>query len=68
MTCTPPEIKRYIHDIVKQAMNTEEYKTFEKERYMDVTPGYLNGEDFYKAAKEEVAHYETIAREVGLLK
>lgn len=45
---TPQEEVERLQNAVKEAMQTEEYKEFEKSAYLDMAPGFLGSDDFQK--------------------
>ncbi|MEL7567172.1 MAG: tripartite tricarboxylate transporter substrate binding protein [Dehalobacterium sp.] len=63
---TPDEIVNYLHDVFKKVIETDEFKQYLHEKYMDSQDAYLGKDDFYQASKEEVELYENIAKEVGM--
>ncbi|MDQ0338209.1 tripartite-type tricarboxylate transporter receptor subunit TctC [Caldalkalibacillus uzonensis] len=62
-----PEIQQYLHNVFYAASLMPGYKQYEKESYLDIVPGYLNSEDYEKAAKEEVEIVREMLRDLGYI-
>lgn len=62
---TPPEIVQYLHDIFKAAAEDSLYKAIEKQRYLHLRPGYMNGKDFKELIRQEVEIYRDVLKKLG---
>ncbi len=65
---TPPDRAKYIHDVMKQALEAPIYKKFVEENHLYARPGYLGPEDSRKYWDEEVAFYTEILKSAGYVK
>lgn len=45
---TPEPIVQYLHSVFKKAYESDFYQNYQKFSYMDLRPGYLGPDDFYK--------------------
>jgi tripartite-type tricarboxylate transporter receptor subunit TctC len=65
---TPPEIQKYLHDVIYKAMDTAMYKKFIADNQLDARPGYLGPEETRKYWEEQVAFFGTVLKELGVVK
>jgi len=65
---TPMPIVNYLHDAFKKAMETSFYKSYESSQLLDLRPGYLGPDDFFKFMEEEAAFYTRVYKEMGVYK
>ena len=65
---TPMPIVNYLHDVFKKAMESSFYKNYEASQLLDLRPGYLGPDDFFKHMQEEAAFYTRIYKEMGIYK
>lgn len=63
---TPPQASKYLHDAVKEALETTQFKEFAKERGLEVT--YRDGEAAKKASWADYRNYAELLKQVGPLK
>ncbi|MGI6129531.1 MAG: tripartite tricarboxylate transporter substrate binding protein [bacterium] len=63
---TPEEIVKVLEDAFAKAWETEQYKTFEEERYLDLYPGFQRGNEFYESMLDELDQYTEYVKELGL--
>lgn len=62
---TPPEIVKILEDAFKEAYESEAYKSFEKERLLDLFPGYMGTEDFAKAMESDYNIFDEAFKSLG---
>ena len=65
---TPPEAMKYLHDVIKGALDAPVYVKFIKDNHLDVRPGYLGPEQTRKYWEEEVKFYTDTLKDLGYLK
>ncbi|PJC87240.1 hypothetical protein CSW98_04880 [Vibrio sp. HA2012] len=63
---TSPEVKKYLIDKMKTAYDTQEYKDFAELNLVNIRPGYLDAEGFYKQWESEYKKFDAVAKKVGL--
>ncbi|MCF7362058.1 tripartite tricarboxylate transporter substrate binding protein [Vibrio sp. A1-b2] len=63
---TAPEVKQYLIDKMKSAYETKEYKDFAELNLVNIRPGYLDAEGFYKQWESEYKKFDKVAVKVGL--
>lgn len=63
---TPPEVKKYLIDKMKVAYGTQDYKDFAELNLVNIRPGYLDAEGFYKQWEAEYKKFDAVAKKVGL--
>jgi len=63
---TPQEIKDYLVEKMEAAYATQEYKDFAAMNLVDIRPGYLDAEGFYKQWESEYVKFDAVAKELGL--
>lgn len=65
---TPPDRMKYLHDVIKRALDAPVYKKFVKDNHLDVRPGYLGPEETRKYWEEEVNFFTNTLKELGYVK
>lgn len=55
---TSTEATNYITDVIKKAVNTEEYKKYEKDKYLDLREGLLTGKELKEFISDEYEFYK----------
>ena len=65
---TPSAIIEYQHRVFKKAMETSAYKDFEKQRLLDMYPGYLGPKEFADLWQTEYNVYSEILTRLGYTK
>lgn len=63
---TPKEVVAILEEAFTKAWETEQYKKFEKDRYLDLYPGFLRGNDFRVDMMEELEKYTSYIKDLGL--
>jgi len=63
---TPQEVKDYLIEKMKTAYATQEYKDFASLNLVDIRPGYLDAEGFYKQWESEYVKFDGVAKKLGL--
>lgn len=62
---TPPEIVETLEAAFKKAHESEEYKAYEKQRMLNLLPGYLGSKDFYEVMNRELEMYKKAISDLG---
>jgi putative tricarboxylic transport membrane protein len=57
---TPEYAVDYLEEIIKKAVNTEEYKEYEKRKFLHLREGLLTGEEYQKFIEEEYKYYDSV--------
>ncbi len=65
---TPPEIQKYLHDVIQKALDNEMYKKFVADNHLDARPGYLGPEETRKYWEEQVTFFGSVLKDLGLVK
>jgi tripartite-type tricarboxylate transporter receptor subunit TctC len=65
---TPPDAKKYLHDVIKQSLDAPVYRKFVKDNHLDVRPGYLGPEETRRYWEDEVKFYTDTLKDLGYLK
>ncbi len=65
---TPPDRVKYLHDVIKQSLDSPIYKKFVQDNHLYARPGYLGPEDARKSWDEEVKLYTEILKDLGYVK
>ncbi|MEW6674178.1 MAG: tripartite tricarboxylate transporter substrate binding protein [Thermodesulfobacteriota bacterium] len=65
---TPPERAKFLHDVIKKALDHPNYVKFVKENHLDARPGYLGPEETRKYWEDEVQFFTDVLKELGYLK
>lgn len=63
---TPQEVKDYLIEKMEKAYATQEYQDFAALNLVDIRPGYLDAEGFYKQWESEYEKFDAVAKKVGL--
>lgn len=63
---TPQEVKDYLIGKMEAAYATQEYQDFAAMNLVDIRPGYLDAEGFYKQWESEYEKFDAVAKKVGL--
>lgn len=61
---TPPDAVTYLERVLKKAMETETYKNYEKNQYLDIRPGMLDKDSFEKYLQEEINYLKTNSSQI----
>jgi putative tricarboxylic transport membrane protein len=62
---TPPDRAKYLHDKIKQALDTPVYKKFVQDNHLYARPGYLGPEETRKYWEDEVVFYKGVLEILG---
>jgi tripartite-type tricarboxylate transporter receptor subunit TctC len=65
---TPPDRIKYLHDVIKKALDTPVYKKFVEDNHLYARPGYLSPEETRKYWEDEVKFFTNILKELGYVK
>ncbi len=65
---TPPDRQKYLHDVIKKALDVPIYKKFVQDNHLYARPGYLGPEETRKYWDEEVKFYTEILKDLGYVK
>ena len=65
---TPPERIKYLHDVIKKALDDPRYQKFEQDSHLYARPGYLGPEETRKYWEEEVKFFGGVLKELGYVK
>ncbi|MCE5264592.1 MAG: tripartite tricarboxylate transporter substrate binding protein [Deltaproteobacteria bacterium] len=65
---TPPDRQKYLHDVIKRALDAPIYKKFVQENHLYARPGYLGPEETRKYWDEEVKFYTDVLKDLGYVK
>lgn len=65
---TPPDRVKYLHDVIKKALDSPIYKKFVQDNHLYARPGYLGPEDARKSWDDEVKLYTEILKDLGYVK
>ncbi|WP_047982715.1 Bug family tripartite tricarboxylate transporter substrate binding protein [Ornithinibacillus contaminans] len=60
----PQEIVDLLEESAKKAMETEEYKEYAKNSYLDLRDGWMGSEDFTKKLEQDIEKYKEIIAEI----
>lgn len=60
----PKEVVRKLEDAAKKAMETEEYKEYAKNSYLDLRDGWMGSEEFTEKLREDIEMYKEILSEL----
>lgn len=63
---TPEEVVEILEEAFAKAWQTDQYKKFEKDRYLDLYPGFLRGSDFREDMMRELELYTRFVKDLGL--
>jgi tripartite-type tricarboxylate transporter receptor subunit TctC len=62
---TPPEIVEKLRDAFEKAYQDPEYRAFERDRFLDLVPGFYRGEDFQRSINQTIELYRNVLRQLG---
>ncbi len=65
---TPDAIVKKLEEAFTKGMKAETYIKYEKAGLLDLTPGYMNGQEFGKLWVDEAEKYKKVLDKLGLLK
>mgnify|MGYP006279759111 CR=1 FL=1 len=57
---TPQKAINYLNDLIKKAVNTEEYKKYERRKYLHLRSKLLTGDDFREFLEKEYEYYNQV--------
>lgn len=62
-----PEIVNYLHNVFYAASKMPDYIAYEKQSFLDISPGYLNSADYEASAKQEVGAISELMKSLGYI-
>lgn len=65
---TPPDRIKYLHDVIKKALDSPVYKKFEQDNHLYARPGYLGPEETRKYWEDQVKFFTEVLRDLGYVK
>ncbi|MEW6661024.1 MAG: tripartite tricarboxylate transporter substrate binding protein [Bacillota bacterium] len=65
---TPDHVVKALQAAIEKAKDDPEYKAMEAERYLDLVPGYLKGDDFKKNIEDSINTYISALKKLGHIK
>jgi tripartite-type tricarboxylate transporter receptor subunit TctC len=65
---TPPDRIKYLHDVIKKALDTPVYKKFVDDNHLYARPGYLGPEETRRYWEDEVKFFTGVLKELGYVK
>jgi len=65
---TPPDRIKYLHDVIKKALDTPVYKKFVQDNHLYARPGYLGPEETRKYWDDEVKFFTEVLKDLGYVK
>ena len=65
---TPPDRIKYLHDVIKKALDVPVYKKFVQDNHLYARPGYLGPEETRKYWDDEVKFFTEILKGLGYVK
>jgi putative tricarboxylic transport membrane protein len=65
---TPPDRIRYLHDVIKKALDAPVYKKFVQDNHLYARPGYLSPEETKKYWEDEIKFFTEMLKELGYVK
>lgn len=65
---TPPDRVKLLEEAYLEALDSDVYKSFERDRFLNLIPGRLGSEEFYEVLKEEAAMYKQVYEALGYIK
>ncbi|MDD1776041.1 MAG: tripartite tricarboxylate transporter substrate binding protein [Candidatus Methanomethylicus sp.] len=63
---TPPEIVKYLQDVLKKAWETPAHQEYLKKKKLDIVPSYRTTEETLKIINREIEVYSSMYKELGL--
>ncbi len=65
---TPPERTKYLHDVIKKALDAPVYKKFVDENHLYARPGYMGPEETGKFWEDQVKFFTVMLKDLGYVK
>lgn len=65
---TPPDRVRFLHDVIKKALDVPVYKKFVQDNHLYARPGYLSPEETRKYWDDEVKFFTETLKSLGYVK
>ncbi|OIP91335.1 MAG: hypothetical protein AUK26_07225 [Syntrophaceae bacterium CG2_30_58_14] len=65
---TPPDRIKYLHDVIKKALDVPVYKKFVQDNHLYARPGYLGPEETRKYWDDEVKFFTEVLKNLGYVK
>ena len=65
---TPPDQIKYLHDVIKKALDTPVYKKFVNDNHLYARPGYMGPEETRKYWEDEIKFFTEVLKELGYVK
>jgi putative tricarboxylic transport membrane protein len=65
---TPPDREKYLHDVIKKALDAPIYKKFVQDNHLYARPGYLGPEETRKYWDDEVKFFTDVLKSLGYVK
>ncbi len=65
---TPPDRIKYLHDVIKKALDTPVYKKFVEDNHLYARPGYMGTEETRKYWDDEIKFFTEVLKELGYVK
>jgi putative tricarboxylic transport membrane protein len=65
---TPPDRIKYLHDVIKKALETPGYEKFVQENHLYARPGYLGPEETRRYWEDEVKFFTGVLKDLGYVK
>jgi tripartite-type tricarboxylate transporter receptor subunit TctC len=65
---TPPDRQKYLHDVIKKALDVPVYKKFVQDNHLYARPGYLGPEETRKYWEDEVKFFTDVLKSLGYVK
>ena len=62
----PDEVKQKLSKQLKDAYETDDYKTYAKNNLVDIGEGYLGPDEFGKKLETEYDKFETISKDLNI--
>jgi putative tricarboxylic transport membrane protein len=65
---TPADRHKFLHDVIKKALENPTYVKYIKSNHLDVRPGYLGPEETRKYWEEQIQLFTGVLKELGYVK
>ena len=65
---TPPDRQKYLHDVIKKALDVPVYKKFVQDNHLYARQGYLGPEETRKYWDDEVKFFTEVLKDLGYVK
>jgi tripartite-type tricarboxylate transporter receptor subunit TctC len=65
---TPPERTKYLHDVIKKALDVPVYKKFVQDNHLYARPGYLGPEETRAYWEDQIKLFGEVLKELGYVK